>query len=247
MKTFLRLFSFLCFAGVAYADSAVIISAAASLKDALARVQPIFVQANPGIKLTFNFAGSGVLQQQIEAGAPVDVFISAAPQQMDALEKNKRLLEGTRRNLLTNSLVLIAPKDSALLRDFRDLTKPEVRHIAVGDPKAVPAGAYAAEVFAALDLTAALAPKLVRLLDVRQVLTTVETGDADAGLVYRTDAMISERIRVVATAETRTPIVYPIAVISGSQHSAEARAFAAFLDSEGARKIFAELGFGPPP
>lgn len=247
LKTFARLFALLCFASVAHAETALTISAAASLKDALTRIQPLFVQAHPGIKLTFNFAGSGVLQQQIEAGAPVDVFISAAPQQMDALEKNKRLLEGTRRNLLSNTLVLIAPKNSTLLRDIRDLTKPEVRHIAAGDPKAVPAGAYAAEVFAALDLTAALAPKLVRLLDVRQVLTTVETGDAEAGLVYRTDAMISEKVRVVAIAATRTAIVYPIAVIGGSQHAAEAREFAAFLATEPARQIFAELGFGPPP
>jgi molybdate transport system substrate-binding protein len=247
MKTFARLVALLCFAGVAHAETALTISAAASLKEALTRIQPLFVQAHPDVKLTFNFAGSGVLQQQIEAGAPVDVFISAAPQQMDALEKNKRLLEGTRRNLLTNTLVLISPKNSTLLRDFRDLAKPEVRHIAVGDPKAVPAGAYAAEVFAALNLTADLAPKLVRLLDVRQVLTTVETGDADAGLVYRTDAMISEKVRVVATAETRTPIVYPMAVVGGSQHAAEAREFAAFLATEPARKVFAELGFGPPP
>lgn len=247
MKTLARLLALLFIAGIVRAETALTISAAASLKDALTKIQPLFVQAHPDVKLTFNFAGSGVLQQQIEAGAPVDVFISAAPQQMDVLEKNKRLLPDTRRNLLTNALVLIVPKESTLVRDFRDLLKPEVRHIAVGDPKSVPAGTYAAEVIAALELTDMLAPKLVRLLDVRQVLTTVETGDADAGFVYRTDAQISAKVRVAATAKTRTPIVYPIAVVADTRQPAAARDFAAFLASEPARAVFAELGFGPAP
>jgi molybdate transport system substrate-binding protein len=247
MKPLAWLLALLGLGAAAWAETALTISAAASLKDALTKVQPLFSQTHPEVKLTFNFAGSGVLQQQIEAGAPVDVFISAAPQQLDALERNRRLLEGTRRNLLTNSLVLIAPKGSTLPRDIAGLTSPEVRRIAVGDPKSVPAGAYAAEVLAALDLTARLAPKLVRLLDVRQVLTTVETGDAEAGFVYRSDAHSSEKVRVVAIAETRSPIVYSVAVIAGTRHSAAAREFAAFLASEGARAVFAEAGFGSPP
>jgi molybdate transport system substrate-binding protein len=246
MKLLARLLALACALGAGHAETPLTVSAAASLREALTKVQPLYVRTHPDVKLTFNFAGSGVLQQQIEAGAPVDVFISAAPQQMDALEKNGRLLAGTRRNLLTNTLVLIAPRGSTI-REIRDLAKTDIRHIAVGDPKSVPAGAYAAEVIAKLELTAALTPKLVRLLDVRQVLTAVEAGNAEAGFVYRTDARLSDKVRIVAVAETRELIVYPIGVVVDSKQPAAAREFAAFLASEPVRAIFAELGFGSPP
>ena len=249
MKIFAGLFVFACALGVAHAETTLTVSAAVSLKDALTKVQALYAQPQPEVKLTFNFAGSGVLQHQIEAGAPVDVFIAAAAAPMDALEKHALLLAGTRRVLLTNHLVLITPKDAALVREFRDLEKSEVRHIAIGDPKSVPAGAYAAEVLAALGLVKAVESKLVRLLDVRQVLTTVETGNAEAGFVYLTDARLSEKIRVAvtATADLHSPIVYPVAVIAVTKQPEAAKAFTAFLASEPARAVFAQFGFGGPP
>ncbi len=233
----------------AQAATPITVSAAASLKDALTEIQKVYAKAQPDVVVTYNFAGSGALQQQIENGAPVDVFISAAPKQMDALEKRELLLAGTRRNLLTNTLVLIAPKNSTVIQGFADLTKADVRHIALGDPRSVPAGTYAAETLVALKLSAAVESKLVRMLDVRQVLTSVETGDAQAGFVYRTEALLSEKIRVAATAaaEQHAPIIYPIAVIKDTKHPDAARAFVAFLSSEAAKTVFAKFGFGMAP
>jgi molybdate transport system substrate-binding protein len=230
------------------AETTLTVSAAASLKDALTKVQALYTEAQPDVKIVSNFAGSGPLQQQIEAGAPVDIFISAAVQQMDALAQKDLLIKGTRRVLLTNRLALIVPKDTKLVNSFSDLVDPELRHIAIGDPKAVPAGVYATEVLKTLGLTAAVEPKLVRLLDVRQVLTTVATGDADAGFVYASDARLSDRVRIAAMAVpgTHSPIVYPVAVIKDSQHPEAAQAFVAFLASDAARKVFEQFGFGIP-
>lgn len=247
MKIAALLFALL--SAVAHAATPLTVSAAASLKDALTEIQKLYAKAQPDVTVVGNFAGSGALQQQIENGAPVDVFLSAAPKQMDALDKRGLLLAGTRRNLLTNVLVLIAPKNSGVVQGFGDLTKTEVRHIALGDPRSVPAGTYAAETLATLKLAAAVDGKLVRMLDVRQVLTSVETGDAQAGFVYRTDALLSDKIRVAATAaaDQHAPVIYPVAVIKDTKQPAAARAFTAFLGGEAAQAIFAKFGFGIAP
>lgn len=228
------------------AETRLTISAAASLKHALLKTQPLFVKTQPEVRLDFNFAGSGALQQQIEAGAPVDVFLSAGTKQMDALEAKGLLLAGSRRNLLTNQLALITAKNAGIVRSFADLVRPEVQHIAIGAPGSVPAGTYAAEVFNTLGISRSLEPKLVRMLDVRQVLTAVETGNANAGVVYITDARLSKGVRVAATPpeSAHVPIVYPIAVIRASRQPKIAESFIAFLASEPARAVFAELGFG---
>jgi molybdate transport system substrate-binding protein len=233
---------------VCHGETPLIVSAAASLKDALTEVQALYVKEQPDVKMTFNFAGSGALQQQIENGAPVDIFVSAAAKQMDALEKASLLLDGTRRDLLTNGLVLITSKAATSVNTFADLTKPEVKHIALGDPRSVPAGTYAAATLTTLKLATALEPKYVRMLDVRQVLTSVETGDAEAGFVYRTDALLSDKIRVAATApaDSHLPIVYPIAVIKDSKQPAAARAFTSYLSGAAAQAVFAKFGFGAP-
>jgi molybdate transport system substrate-binding protein len=240
---FFALLTFIC-----HAETPLTVSAAASLKDALTEVQVLYTKEHPDVKIAFNFGGSGALQQQIENGAPVDVFISAAAKQMDALEKSTLLLDGTRRDLLANVLVLITPKAATEVRDFADLRKPEVKHVAIGDPKSVPAGTYAAATLATLKLATEIEPKYVRMLDVRQVLTSVETGDAQAGFVYRTDALLSDKIRVAATApaESHPPIVYPVAVIKDSKQPVAARAFVAYLSGEAAQAIFAKFGFGTP-
>lgn len=224
-----------------------LIAAAASLQDALKELDPIFERANPGIKVNYNFAASGPLQLQIEQGAPVDLFISAATRQMDALQKKNLIVTNTRRNLLTNSLVLVVPRNSTLGQiGFRQLTNSNVKRISVGEPRSVPAGQYAQEVFRTLKILAQLQPKFVYGNSVRNVLSTVESGNADVGVVYATDAKISDKVRQVATAPSNlhSAIVYPMAVIAASRKQQAARTYAQFLTTQQAQNIFKKYGFG---
>ncbi|HEY9602386.1 MAG TPA: molybdate ABC transporter substrate-binding protein [Allocoleopsis sp.] len=224
-----------------------LVAAAASLQDALKELNPIFERTHSGIKVNYNFAASGPLQQQIEQGAPVDLFISAASKQMDALQKKNLIVTNTRRNLLTNSLVLVVPRNSTLrLTNFQQLTNSTVKRISVGEPRSVPAGQYAQEVFRNLKILAQLQPKFVYGNSVRNVLSTVESGNADVGIVYATDANISDKVRQVATAPNNlhSPIVYPMAVIAASRNQQATRTYAQFLTSQQAKNIFRKYGFG---
>jgi molybdate transport system substrate-binding protein len=191
-----------------------------------------------------NLGSSGTLAAQIDQGAPADVFLSAAAKPMDELEANGLIVVGTRRNLLRNSLVLIAPLDSKL-RDFQGLADSSIRLIALGDPASVPAGQYGRQTLIALHLLDKLNSKFVFAKDVRQVLTYVETGNADAGLVYATDAQASGKVRVVATApeSTHDPIVYPAAVVKGTHNDEAARRFVEYLGNPAANAIFVKHGF----
>ncbi|HLO52277.1 MAG TPA: molybdate ABC transporter substrate-binding protein [Kamptonema sp.] len=224
-----------------------LIAAAASLQEALKEVDPLFKSAHQGITVNYNFAASGPLQQQIEQGAPVDIFISAATRQMDALQAKNLILTDTRRNILTNSLVLVVPSNSKLgLTSFKQLTNSNVKKISVGEPRSVPAGQYAEEVFKNLGILERLKSKLVYGNSVRNVLGTVESGNADAGIVYATDAKISNKVKQVATAANNlhSPIVYPMAVIAASRNQPNARIYAQFLTSQKAQAIFKKYGFG---
>jgi molybdate transport system substrate-binding protein len=223
------------------------VSAAASLKNALTAIDRDFERQHPDVAITPNFGASGTLQLQIEQGAPADVFVSAAPQQMDALAAKNLLLAETRVNLLENELVLIAPKDSKVVSGFADLKSPDVHVIAVGDPRSVPAGTYAQQVLTALGIYDAVKSKMTLATDVRQVLADVETGSAEAGLVYSTDAAISPKVRVVmdAPAGTHQLIVYPAAVLRASMNPDAARKFVNYLASPAARAVFAKYGFRP--
>ena len=223
------------------------VSAAASLKDALTVIDQDFQRAHQDTQITPNFGASGTLQLQIEQGAPADVFISAAPQQMDALAAKNLLVSGTRVDLLRNELVLIAPRDSQVVSGFSDLKRSDVNVIAVGDPRSVPAGTYAQQVLTAMGMFEAVKSKMTLTTDVRQVLADVETGSAEAGLVYATDAAISSRVRVVADAPagTHQPILYPAAVLRDSMHREAARAYVTYLASPQARDVFAKYGFRP--
>jgi molybdate transport system substrate-binding protein len=149
---------------------------------------------------------------------------------------------------LSNTLVLVTLKNSTL-KGFADLTQPKVRNVAIGDPNSVPVGAYAAQVFKSLKIIQFLEPKLVRLLDARQVLTAVETGNVDAGVVYLTDAKSSGHVRIAATApeESHAAIIYPGAVIKRSRHRDAAKQFLDFLGDHAARVVFAKSGFGMAP
>jgi molybdate transport system substrate-binding protein len=223
------------------------VSAAISLKDALDEISHLYTSEHPGAEVHFNLGGSGTLQLQIEQGAPVDVFISASPKEMDSLQSQGLLAADTRKDLVRNSVVLIAPAGSTSISAFQDLTKTAVKTVAVGEPQTVPAGKYAQEVLTHFGIYDQLKPKLVLAKDVRQVLTYVETGNADAGIVYATDAKMSKKVAVVATApdDSHSPVVYPAAVIKNAKNLAGAKEFMDFLASEKARTVFQKDGFIP--
>jgi molybdate transport system substrate-binding protein len=227
--------------------STILVAAAASLQQALKEITPLYIKANPNQVVNYNFAASGALQQQIEQGAPVDVFISAADKQMNALQAKGLLVADTQTELLTNQLVLVVPKQSAVsLTNFQQLIKPELKRISIGEPRSVPAGQYATEVLNNLGILAQVKSKFVLGNNVRSVLTAVETGDVDAGIVYITDAKSSDKIRIVATADEKlhSPIRYPIAVLKSSQSLAGASKYVEFLQSKSAQAIFRKYGFG---
>jgi molybdate transport system substrate-binding protein len=223
------------------------ISAAATLRDALTTLQPIYEFAHAGTTLTFNFGSSGSLQQQIEQGAPVDVFLSASPKQMDALAEQGLLLSDTRKDLLTNSVVLIAPLDKMGVTRFEDLKQDTVARLSIGDPGSTPVGQYSQEVLESLGLADAVQSKLVLAKDVWQILSYVETGNVDAGMLYSTDAKTSNQVQVIATAppNSHSPIIYPGAVIADSTNPAAADAFVEFLTTDEAIAHFKSYGFLP--
>jgi len=220
------------------------LSVAASLSESITEIESAYKQTHAHTDFRENFGSSGTLAEQIEQGAPVEVFLSAAFQPMNALEAKGLIAAGTRRNLLRNSLVLVAPLSSQL-RDFQGLTSSSVRAIALGDPASVPAGQYGKQTLASMQLLDKVKAKLVLGTDVRQVLTYVETGNADAGLVYATDAQTSDKVRIVATApdSTHAPIVYPVAVVKGRPQEEAARKFVEYLGTPTARAIFQKHGF----
>jgi len=226
------------------AQTTLTISAAASLKEALIETETAYKQGHGSITFANNFGSSGTLAAQIDQGAPVDVFISAAAKPMDELAAKGLIVTGTRRNLLRNTLVLIAPLDSKL-HDFQGLRDKSIRVIALGDPVSVPAGQYGKQTLLSLHLWDQLNAKLVLGKDVRQVLTYVETGNADAGLVYATDAMMTSKVHVVASApeSTHEPIVYPTAVLKGSRNDAASRMYINYLASPASQAIFQRRGF----
>ena len=222
------------------------ISAAASLTDALKEINSLYSQDNPAVTVTTNFGGSGTLQKQIENGAPTDIFISAAATQMDALQKEKLIVDDSRKDLLINKIVLIVPSGNPLgISDFKDLASDKATKIAIGDPKSVPAGMYGQQVFDKFGISDALKSKLVLAGDVRQVLTYVESGNVDAGIVYLTDAKTSTKIKIVANApdDINAKILYPVAVIKASRNVDAARAYEKFLFSSPAKLVFEKYGF----
>lgn len=221
------------------------ISVAASLTEAMQAIAPLYQQQDRGVSINYNFASSGSLQRQIEQGAPVDVFISAAPKQMDALQSKGLLLDNSRKNLLHNAIVLIVPENSTTISDFEDLTSASVKTLSIGEPESVPAGKYAREVLSALQLYDRLTSKMIFAKNVRQVLAYVESQNVEAGIVYQTDARLSERVKIVAVApeDSHAPVIYPVAVIKDSQHPEVAKEFIEFLLSDAAGRVFKTYGF----
>ncbi|MEI8216492.1 MAG: molybdate ABC transporter substrate-binding protein [Eubacteriales bacterium] len=222
------------------------ISAASSLKDAMNEVKALYLKEKPNTALTINLGASGALEQQIEQGAPVDLFFSASSSSMTLL-KDKNLLDNTTlKNMLGNKVVLIVPKDSKVaITSFSDVLDASIKKIALGEPTTVPAGQYAEQVFTYLKILNQVKAKAVYGKDVKEVLTWVETGNVDAGVVYSTDAKVSTKVAVIATASdaSHKAIIYPAAVIKSTKNSEAAKDFMNFLSSDSVKAIFLKYGF----
>jgi molybdate transport system substrate-binding protein len=227
---------------------ALIVSAAASLTNAFRDAGKLFEKDHPGEQVAFNFASSSVLLAQIAKGAPADVFATADAQTMDRAEKQGLLAPGTRRTLLSNELVLIVPAGAKKKpSDLSGLEDAIVRRIAIGNPASVPAGRYARDALQKAGLWSKLEPKYVFAQNVRQALDYVARAEADAGIVYSTDAAImAGKVVIAAEVPLDGPIVYPVAIVKDARHRASADSFLRSLGSPQARAIFARYGFSQP-
>lgn len=220
------------------------ISAAASLKEVMAELEPLFLEKYPSISLTFNFGGSGSLQQQIEQGAPCDVFISAGKKQMNSLADKDLLVADTNKDLVKNKLVLISTNNSDV-SSLSDLTTEKVKTIAVGEPNSVPAGKYADEVLDNLGIKSEVESKLVFAKDVKEVLAWSTSGNADVGFVYLSDALSNSSAKIIETIpeDLHSPITYPVAVIKDSKNIDAAKTFEDFLFTDEAQQVFEQYGY----
>jgi molybdate transport system substrate-binding protein len=232
-------------AHVQAADKVVRVSAAASLGDVLKVIDAQFEKLS-GIKVELNLGASNVLARQIEEGAPVDIFFSADLAKMEGLDSKGLIDSATKESQLSNALVVVVPGDSSLvIRSGADVAGANIKKLAVGDPKAVPAGIYAKEWLTKLGLWSAIEPKLVSTESVRAALAAVESGNVEAGIVYKTDASISKKVKVaLEVPATEGPqIIYPMALIKGAAHAGEGHRYLEFMDSREAKELFEQFGF----
>lgn len=235
--------------------------AAVSLTNALNDIKTQYQSANPSVNVVYTFGASGTLLSQIQAGAPADIFISAATDQLDVLQNSSpsKIVAGSRKNVVRNRLVLIAPTTapvsagSAALTSFNGLTNANITGIAIGDytgtPPVVPAGNYAKQVLTSRGIFTTVSPKTYLASNVRNVLTAVEnktlvvggvSKTIDAGAVYKTDAATSTKVRVVETALTTEsdPIVYPLGILTRTTVLSTAQSFSTYLSGATAQNIF---------
>lgn len=223
----------------------ILVFAAVSLTDALEEIAPRYEKSSGG-KILLNLAASSVLARQIQEGAPADLFLSADEAKMDQLEKRGLLLQGTRKSVLSNTLVIVVPADSTLkIAAPQDLASSKVRALALAEPQSVPAGIYAKEYLQSQRLWSKVIDKIIPTESVRAALAAVESGNVDAGIVYKTDAGISRKVRIayeVPKAEG-PKISYPFAVIAGSKQREAARKLLAYLESPAALEVFRKYGF----
>lgn len=219
--------------------------AAASLTDALRDIAPDYEKAT-GDKIVLNLGASSTLARQIQEGAPADLFLSADEAKMDGLEKRKLVLAGTRRSVLSNTLAVVVPLDSNLkISGPADLAAPSIRALALAEPQSVPAGIYAKEYLRKQGLWSKVIDRVVPTENVRAALAAVESGNVDAGIVYKTDAGISKKVKIayeVPKAESPS-ISYPFAVLAGSERQEAAKKLLDYLQSPPALAVFRKYGF----
>ena len=225
-----------------------IVSAAASLTNAFTELGKAYQRDNPGHSIILNFGGSGQLLQQINRGAPVDVFATADQETMNRAQKRNLIVPESRIDFVRNALVLIAPADSVLeIVNLGQLRAGTVSRIAISNPASVPVGRYSRLALEAAGLWQDLAPRFINTQHVRQSLDYVSRGEVDVGFVYATDARaMQNRVKVLMDIPTSVPIAYPIAVTSDSRKSELARRFIEFVSSQRGQAILARHGFGTP-
>ena len=224
------------------------VSAAASLTNAFQELGPMFEAANPGTKVQLNFGASGALLQQIAKGAPVDVFASADQETMDQAQRQNLIQVAGRRNFALNALVIIIPTGSSqTLKALADLSQPAYKRVAIGLPASVPVGRYTKSVLEQAGLWSAIEPKMIGAQNVRQALDYTARGEVDAAFVYATDAaLMPDKVKVAMRVPTSTPVLYPIAPISGSANLDAAQKFITFVQSPAAQAVLGKYGFGKP-
>ena len=221
------------------------VSAAASLTDALQEIGPVY-EKQSGHTILFNFGASSVLARQIQEGAPADLFISADEVKMDQIQQRGLIVRKSRRSILSNTLVIIVASDSRLrITSAADLINPAIRNLAVAEPQTVPAGIYAKEYLRKLRIWDKIKSKIVPTDNVRAALAAVESQNAETGIVYKTDALVSRVVRIayeVPVAEG-PDISYPAAVLADSKQQAAAQRFLDYLQSPPAQAVFRKYGF----
>jgi molybdate transport system substrate-binding protein len=251
MRALAGLLALLLCAPVAAGAQELTVSVAISMRDAVEELGRAFTAARPGVTLRYNLGSSGDLQKQIEAGAPIDLFVSAAQRQMDELERKALIVAASRRVFARNVLTVVTPADSRLdIVKPADLLDPRVSRIVIGNPKTVPAGQYAEESLRALGLWERLQPRLVYAENVRQALEYVARGEVDVGFVYTTDAALrSAQVKQAfrPAEDTYRPVVYPVAVVTGARQPALAQALLDLLVSREGQAVLGRFGFQPPP
>jgi molybdate transport system substrate-binding protein len=232
----------------ALADQELTVSAAASLTNAFPEIGKLFEQQHQGVKIIYNFGASGPLLQQIAQGAPVDVFASADQKTMNQAQEKGLIVPTSRKNFVSNTLVLIAPEKSVLtLAALKDLAAPEIKRVSLGNPDTVPVGRYTREALTQAGLWETLKPKCIYGESVRQVLDYVGRGEVEAGFVFATDAAIAKgKVKTVAAVQGHQPIVYPVALVAASGKQALALSFVDFVMSPAAQEILSKFGFGKP-
>src|SRR5499425_3472351 len=223
----------------------IIMSAAASLTEVLKEISAGY-QSKSKNTVRFNFGPSSGLARQIEEGAPADIFFSADLPQMEALQKKNLIEPGTQKNLLSNQLVIIVPADSKLaISSPKDLLKAEVKKIALAEPSSVPVGVYSSKYLTDEGLWEQVKAKIVPVQDVRATLASVESGNVEAGFVYKTDAAVSNKVRIVyeVPLDKGPKIIYPVAVVKESKQKNAARDFLSYLVTPGSKELFKKYGF----
>jgi molybdate transport system substrate-binding protein len=228
--------------------SEVLVFAAASLTEALTEIAANY-QKGSGDKILLNLGASSTLARQIEEGASADIFFSADEAKMDALEKKGLIVAETRTNRLSNSLVIVVSREGGpTINGPKDLATDKVGRIALADPKMVPAGVYAKEYLEKQNVWAAVNGKVIPTENVRGALAAVESGNVEAGIVYKTDAAISKKVKVAyeVPAQESPKIRYPVAALKDSKNLESAKRFLAYIASDAALRVFERYGFVIP-
>lgn len=222
------------------------VSAGTGLRPVLEDVQKVYKHAASDLNINYNFAASGVLTRQIEQGARIDIFISASSENMNQLQRQGLLLEGTRQNLIKSRVALIASTSTNGISSFQDLTKPIVKKITIGEPRSVPLGMYAQEVFKYLGIFEQVKPKLVYTRSALEILNFVAIANVDVGIVHDTNVKASSQVKIVEIAPeaSHSPVIYPVAILlKNYKNLMAAKSFVLFLFSKQAKVLYGKYGY----